>query len=82
MKDGGDSEDNEQQEYYLEEFGKLQLNYFPDKVGIFSGMNGVTYVLMTQKSELIVFIIQAIFKQKPTMNDGGTAARIGKNTNL
>ena len=44
------------------------MNYFPDKVEIFSGTNGVSYVLMLQKKELVVFIIQAIFKKKLTVD--------------
>ena len=48
----------------MEEFGKLQLPYYPTNIGLFSGANSVTYILMTMKNELIVFIIQAIMKKK------------------
>ena len=51
-----------QQEYFLEEFGKLKLPYFPEKIGLFSGTNGINYILMSMDRDLIVFIIQAIFK--------------------
>mmetsp|Transcript_16548 Transcript_16548/g.22351 ORF Transcript_16548/g.22351 Transcript_16548/m.22351 type:complete len:108 (+) Transcript_16548:869-1192(+) len=33
-------------EYFLEEFGKLNLNYFPERLSVFSGFSGTTYVLM------------------------------------
>ena len=45
------------QDYYLEEFGKLKLQYDPYKVGVFSGSGGVTYVVLLVQNELIVFII-------------------------
>ena len=62
---GSDFDRNEQpQDYFLEEFGKLKLQYNPYKVGVFSGSGGVTYVVMLAQTELIVFIIQAVFKQK------------------
>ena len=55
------------QDYYLEEFGKLKLQYDPYKVGVFSGSGGVTYVVLLVQTELIVFIIQAVYKQsKPS----------------
>ena len=57
-------EDKNDREYFLEEFGKLQLPYYPTNIGLFSGANSVTYILMTMKNELIVFIIQAIMKKK------------------
>lgn len=53
---------DEPQDYFLEEFGKLKLQYNPYKVGTFSGSGGVTYVVMLAQTELIVFIIQAVFK--------------------
>ena len=56
-------EDERPQDYSLEEFGKLKLQYCPYKVGVFSGSGGVTYVVMLAHLELIVFIIQAVFKQ-------------------
>ena len=52
----------------MEEFGKLKLDYYPERIGVFSGSNGVAYVLMAVKNELIVFIIQAIFKQPSRRN--------------
>lgn len=61
-----DEIDEQPQDYYLEEFGKLKLQYDPYKVGVFSGSGGVTYVVMLVQSELIVFIIQAVFKQSKT----------------
>ena len=60
----GPEEDKNDREYFLEEFGKLQLPYYPTNIGLFSGSNSVTYILMTMKNELIVFIIQAIMKKK------------------
>ena len=56
--------EEDKHEYYLEEFGKLQLPYYPANIGLFSGANSVTYILMTMKNEMIVFIIQAIMKKK------------------
>ena len=53
----GPEEDKNDREYFLEEFGKLQLPYYPTNIGLFSGSNSVTYILMTMKNELIVFII-------------------------
>ena len=62
--EGCSEEDKRNREYFLEEFGKLQLPYYPTNIGLFSGANSVTYILMTMKNELIVFIIQAIMKKK------------------
>ena len=53
----GPEDDKNDREYFLEEFGKLQLPYYPTNIGLFSGANSVTYILMTMKNELIVFII-------------------------
>ena len=46
-----------QGEYFLEEFGKLHLSYIPDKLAVFEGLNGTTYVLMAIGPDLIVFVI-------------------------
>lgn len=54
--------DNEDKDFYLEEFGKLSLNYFPDKVQVFSGLAGTTYVLMSVEKDLVVFVIQSVVK--------------------
>lgn len=43
------------------------MPYFPDKVGIYSGTSSITYVLMTAGKELVVFIIQAIFKKEKNL---------------
>ena len=51
--------------YFLELFGSCPLPYFPDKIGVFSGSNAMTYLLMTVENELIVLLIQAVLK-KPT----------------
>ena len=70
------------QDYYLEEFGKLKLQYDPYKVGVFSGSGGVTYVVMLVQSELIVFIIQAVFKQsKPSTPIGRKVTDLVGNMN-
>ena len=50
-------EDIEKQDYYLDEFGKLQLPYSPSKIGIFSGSLGVTYIMMSVDTNIIVFVI-------------------------
>jgi len=70
----------EHSEYFLEEFGKLKLKYFPDKLGIFSGLNGTTYVLMSMASDLIVFIIQAVFKKNEENQGLRASAAMGPAT--
>ena len=49
--------EQERGEYYLDEFGKLELNYNAEKIGVFAGLHGTTFVLMTVGQDLIVFII-------------------------
>ena len=50
-------------EYFLEEFGKLNLDYFPDKLGVFTGLNGTTFVLMSVDKDLVVFVIHTVLKK-------------------
>ena len=52
-----DEYEPERGEYYLDEFGKLELNYNAERIGVFAGLNGTTFVLMTVGQDLIVFII-------------------------
>ena len=70
--------DNEDKDFYLEEFGKLSLNYFPDKVQVFSGLAGTTYVLMSVEKDLVVFVIQSVVKpnrQSETLTTLNNAAQ-------
>lgn len=53
-----------EEEYFLELFGQCPLPYFPDKIGVFSGSNAITYLLMTVDKELIVLLIQSVLKKK------------------
>ena len=55
---------NEQEKHFLELFGSCPLPYFPDKIGVFSGSNAQTYLLITVENELIVLLIQAVLKKQ------------------
>ena len=65
LRDPANSVDDEVErgEYYLEEFGKLSLSYSPEKLEVFAGLHGSTYVLMSVKSDLVIFIITTVVKK-------------------
>ena len=56
-------------EYCFELFGKLELNYVPDKIAVFEGFQGTTYVLLSIENSLVVFVIHTIYKKKPGENN-------------
>ena len=59
--------DHDQSGYVLEEFGSLELGYYPSKVNVFQAANAITYITMVQRSQLIIFMVESEFKQnKPS----------------